>query len=833
MFNKPVLRGEKTTFYADLIFVSLIFSLPLIGKIGLKISNIDIKVYFVLIIAIWALFKVLFSKVIVKKITLFDIGTIIFVLYFIAHFILYSEASFYYFKLWLYSGYIVVFFIFKWALSVKNTSDLFVKYIFHIVVIIGLFQSFVALLQYFKILEVKSKFFTLLGSFTSPNFLGAYLGLSLVILLWLLFIEKNNRKVIITSKILIIFFFLCLIILSKSRATWLATISSLIALIITSKRVRFFLEKVTPNKKLAVGLAVIVIILFSSKFLYDLKPESVKGRFFVAKTSLQEIAKQPIVGYGVFSFPGKYNQAKASYFELGNTTWEETKAGTYIFTPFNDYILIAFELGCIGLILVLTFILFIIIKSRINKKTRLGLALFVNVCILAFFSSPLSNILLMSVALFSLALVLKHGGFNKNYKIDIPIYIPKLLILATCITGIHLTLFKLYNQPKFKSYSIEKGSLEKFINLSSAIEDNMFSGLSIGKKLYESGYQNEGKNHIDRAFKKSSAPRIGRVLAYLNIKENNFKKAEEIFKFNINVEPYRYEPRMDLISLYEKNNYYDKVIDLSKEIINLPVKIPSKKVDNYKKLASKKLNNYKRLAKIDDELFGSLSISKIINSKILNKKLPFKVYLPPIQKIEKELPVIYINDGYNYIRKGNIHKTLDSLITNKIIEPVAAVFLDPRDKNENWKKVRQELFFCNPLFGDFFTDELIPQIEKSYPVGSKRENRSILGVSFGGLAALYLADKAPHSFKNIAMQSPAFHPCPDIYVNYKTRPKKDLKIFMSYGTGQDTSKQDIPMINILKKRGYNLNVNVVEGGNHSWNVWKKQLSDILIYFYKI
>jgi len=66
---------------------------------------------------------------------------------------------------------------------------------------------------------------------------------------------------------------------------------------------------------------------------------------------------------------------------------------------------------------------------------------------------------------------------------------------------------------------------------------------------------------------------------------------------------------------------------------------------------------------------------------------------------------------------------------------MAAVFLEPIDGNQNWKNIRQELFLCNPKFIDFFTQELIPTIEKKYPISHNREERTILGVSFGGLAA--------------------------------------------------------------------------------------------------
>lgn len=233
-----------------------------------------------------------------------------------------------------------------------------------------------------------------------------------------------------------------------------------------------------------------------------------------------------------------------------------------------------------------------------------------------------------------------------------------------------------------------------------------------------------------------------------------------------------------------------------------------------------------------DTIKGNLSKTKFIDSKILHKKLPYRIYLPATKFITKKLPVIYVNDGNNYIKRGKLPNLLDSLILAKKIKPIAVVFIDPKDVNNKKIKIRQELFLCNPLFVDFFVKEFMPHLEKTNPISSYKKDRSILGVSFGGLAAAYFGEQATSSFKNIIMQSPAFNPCPDIYKAYKKKPKKDFKIYLSYGTGKDTQNQDLPMIKILKKRKYDLKVERIKGGNHNWKTWKPQLSNILLHFFK-
>ena len=834
MVKKDKVLNKKSIAHIDLLFISIIFLLPLISRVVFKTSNINPNVFFVLILACWGIIKVCFSKLILKKVLWFDIGVFILAFYIFFHFILYSEASYYYYELWVYVGYIFIFYMLRAALRVNKFSALFISKVLYIIIIVGFLESITALLQYFEIITGKNKFFLLLGSFSSPNFLGAYLGLSFITLLWVFLVRKSiTKRAHIIGVLAFFMLLLSVIILSNSRGSWVAIIGSILTLLLTSKKIKQLIIKVSLPRKIIFALGLIFCLIFSAKFLYNLKPESINGRMLVAKISLQEIAKQPIKGHGLFSFSGHYNKAKANYFEESERSWEDIRIGTYAFSSLNDYILITFELGILVLIFAVLLLLFLILKIKINNETRLGLALLINVCLFALFNTALNNIPLMLISFLGLALILTYGGFNTKIVIPFTVhrYIIKSLILTVFALGIYVSIYKISNKNKVKSFSFKDNSLKEFIYISNALEDNIFSEYIIGEKLYHANYKDKGKKHMEHAFKYSSAPIIGRNLAYIYLKENNFKRAEEIFTFNKYVEPYRYEARMDLLGLMERAHEVEALLKMAQEIISLPIKIPSDKVTKYKEIAAQKIETYSKLSVPKKGLKGNLSKEKLIESQILKKVLPYKVYSPPIHKIDKKLPVIYINDGYGYIKQGKLPKLLDNLILKGKIEPVIAVFLNPTDINENSKNIRQELFLCNPLFKAFFINELLPTIENLYPVSNKREDRSILGLSFGGLAALYLADQAPDYFKNIIMQSPAFHPCPTIYKSYKNKPKKDFNIYMSYGTGEDTENQDIPMIEIMRNKGYNLKVECVKDGDHEWEVWKEQLSDILIHFF--
>ena len=578
----------------DLFFMIVVFILPLISKIFFNISTTNTRVLFVFIVAFWGIYKCLFSKINSLKILIIDIGIFILLLYTMLHFCYHSEASIYYYKIWIYIAYAFLFYLFRWSLSNTKKASFIIKGLIIAILIISCFEILVAFLQYFGAINAKNDFFSLLGSFTSPNFFGAFVGLNLIILIWVYFV-KNIKKLLLKKVIILgLLIYLGVILLSGSRSTLLALIISSGVLVITSKKSMKMILQVSFIKKLLLSFILAILTIVGIVYLYNLKPESVRGRAFIAKISSKEIAKYPVAGYGLFSFAGKYNKAKASYFEAEERSWDETKIATYAFTPFNDYLLIVFELGVLGLTLVIFPIIYVMKKTKINKKTRLGLAILINVCVLAFFNSVISSSVLVSFGLFGLVLVLSHGNFKKEMTLpnNIGNYILKPLVIIISFSLSFLILFKLINQSKFKDYQVKKGSKAELIFLSRAIEDNMYSGQTVGLKLFYSNYKDDGIKYIEEAFNKTSAPRIGKKLATLYIQQGNFKRAEEIFKFNMNVEPYRYEAKMDLISLYKKTKQHEKLIKMSQEVINFPIKVQSRTIDKYKQEATNNIEEY-------------------------------------------------------------------------------------------------------------------------------------------------------------------------------------------------------------------------------------------------
>jgi hypothetical protein len=589
---------EKKVFnhlYIDVFFIILIFLYPIVSKVFFQLPSNQFEVYFITLLSLWMLFKPMYSKLFLKQIFFFDVAAAGLFLYTAIHFYLLSEASMYYNKLWVYLSYFLVFYMFRWVLGSGTRTKFIIHIVLFLIVFTCLMQSVIGILQHFSILKVKNEYFSLLGSFSTPNFFGVYLGFGFCVLAWYLFVKKPAHRVLYILGVFFMIVFGVLIVISNSRGAWLSIAASLIIIAITSKNVIDYLKNLGIIKLFSGIILMVFLLAVTSKYLYNLNPESADGRSFVAKIAFQEITKRPLLGYGLFSFPGEYNKAKATYFKKEKRSWEEMKNATYEFNPFNDYLLIAFELGVMVLILVLGLIILVIVNFKADPETRIGLGLFVGICIFALFNSPLNSIQIMLVGLFSFALLVRYGD-SQTVPLKQFIILKsglKTVVFFTGCLGIYCTIIKLDSDKRFKDYGRINDFLDKkeLIYLSKLTDYNFYSEYALGKKLYMNGYKEEGLSFIESSFNKNSSPKVGKQLALCYIKDGNYKKAEDIFKFNIDVEPYRYEARMDLLNLLIKLNRNKEAFNLAQEIIDLPIKVPSEKVDDYKLRASKYVEN--------------------------------------------------------------------------------------------------------------------------------------------------------------------------------------------------------------------------------------------------
>lgn len=226
---------------------------------------------------------------------------------------------------------------------------------------------------------------------------------------------------------------------------------------------------------------------------------------------------------------------------------------------------------------------------------------------------------------------------------------------------------------------------------------------------------------------------------------------------------------------------------------------------------------------------GKLKSDVLFNSKVLGYQIMYSIYLPAGYESMSKLPVAYVTDGYEYMhpQMGNMPTVLDNLIAEKKIEPLIAVFVDNREPINRQNNRRMKELAMSSAYLDFFVKELIPEIEKKFSAASDPKKRAIIGTSMGGLTATYFAFTRPDVFGLAGIQSPAFWTKPQIYQLCNNPANPTMKISMTTGLINDTSKESRKMKDILEANSCQYQYREVNEG-HSWGNWRNLIDDVLV-----
>lgn len=214
-----------------------------------------------------------------------------------------------------------------------------------------------------------------------------------------------------------------------------------------------------------------------------------------------------------------------------------------------------------------------------------------------------------------------------------------------------------------------------------------------------------------------------------------------------------------------------------------------------------------------------------ISSRFLKRNI--SVFLYDSKPSVKDKPLIYITDGKKMMENGTLN-VLQSLCETNKTSPAVYVFVSTIDPITN-VDYRNEYFFCNYNYLLFFEQELIPKIEHElFPLSRKRypKDRTLIGISFGGLNAAYFMAKSA-MFKNYALLSPITYPCPDLMKHLAFSTNKDLLVYLSTGTN-DAENYIGPLKNLFENKGFQMKYQKTNGG-HTFENWNGQLESALTF----
>jgi enterochelin esterase family protein len=235
-----------------------------------------------------------------------------------------------------------------------------------------------------------------------------------------------------------------------------------------------------------------------------------------------------------------------------------------------------------------------------------------------------------------------------------------------------------------------------------------------------------------------------------------------------------------------------------------------------------------------DIAHGTLKRDILFHSKRLGYQIMYSVYLPAGYEGLGKLPAVYVTDGYEYLlpQLGNMVTILDNLIAEKKIKPIAAIFVDQREPVDRSNNRRMQELAMNKSYLEFFVTELIPDVEKKYLLIPEASQRAIMGTSMGGLTSTYFAFARPDVFGMAGIQSPAFYTKPQIYKLCSNEANLKMKVSMTSGLINDTSKESRKMKDILAASSCEYHYREVNEG-HSWGNWRNLISAILVDFFAL
>lgn len=152
---------------------------------------------------------------------------------------------------------------------------------------------------------------------------------------------------------------------------------------------------------------------------------------------------------------------------------------------------------------------------------------------------------------------------------------------------------------------------------------------------------------------------------------------------------------------------------------------------------------------------GTVQEGLSIESKILGKTIKYTIYLPfDYESSDRYYPVTYLLHGYGdndmgWMQFGEAHLIADEAIATREIPSMILAMPDGGTSfyiNNYDQSLRYE---------DFFMEEFIPFIEKTYRARAEKRYRGIAGLSMGGFGTLNFALKYPEKFAACAAFSSA------------------------------------------------------------------------------
>lgn len=217
------------------------------------------------------------------------------------------------------------------------------------------------------------------------------------------------------------------------------------------------------------------------------------------------------------------------------------------------------------------------------------------------------------------------------------------------------------------------------------------------------------------------------------------------------------------------------------------------------------------------------------------------VYLPPghDRGDTTPLPVLVLCDGDMWFGRLELGHTLDALIADGSLPPLAVLAPDAVDSRTRWLELGGR-----DTFVAFLADELLPWAAGRWPLTTHPRQTVVAGQSLGGVTALHAGHLRPERFGNVLAQSsslwwrpglpppgrakPPVYGIPWLVGRYAQAEPRPVTVHLDVGLHEGVMVDHHRVLSdALRSAGYRVTYDEFNGG-HDYACWHGALADGLV-----
>lgn len=258
---------------------------------------------------------------------------------------------------------------------------------------------------------------------------------------------------------------------------------------------------------------------------------------------------------------------------------------------------------------------------------------------------------------------------------------------------------------------------------------------------------------------------------------------------------------------------------------------------------------------------GKVSDNLSMKSEILKMDRKYAIYLPPgYESSERSYPVLYLlhgsgDDQTGWVQFGEVQHIADKAINEGSATAMIIVMPDAN----TWQRGYFNSIKGDWRYEDFFFEEFIPYIEKTYRIRAEKRYRAISGLSMGGGGTFVYALRHPELFSSACPLSASCgplnmsemeryksrpgmqdataeqletyfkkHSVPEMMKNMPDDQKKAVRWFIDCGD-DDFLYEGNAVVHIEMRKKEIPHEYRVRNGAHNWTYWRESLPVVLSF----